>query len=152
MATVSIGTTTWAVTLASSAAELTAGLSGVASIDVQTGMLFDMAADQDVITINMASMLFNLDIVFMNSDGHVVGVARDAVPGVNIAFDAAGGDGARYFLEMNAGEAVDVSVGDIAVIDVGEVVDSTLDINTIITPLITVMMVGMMVKMMGDTK
>ena len=148
MSVVTIGTETWAVTLASSSADLLSGLSGIASIDAQTGMLFDLGADQNSITVNMADMLFSLDIIFINSDGHVVSVARDVPPGSDVAFTA-GDFGARYFLEMNAGEAINVSVGDLALIDVGEVVDSTLDINTIIAPMISIMMVVMMMKMMA---
>ncbi len=152
MATVSIGTTTWAVTLASSAAELTAGLSGVASIDAQTGMLFDMATEQSAISINMASMLFNLDIVFISAGGVVVGVLRNVAPGDEVAFDASGGLGARYFMEVNAGEAVDVNVGDIAAISITEQQTTGLDMSFLMSMVVIVMMAGVMGPMMEDMK
>ena len=151
MSVVTIGTQSWAVTLASSSADLLAGLSGVASIDAQTGMLFDMATDQDVITINMASMLFNLDIVFINSSGTVVGVLRDVAPGDEAVFDAAGGDGARYFLEINAGEAADVSVGDLAAIDI-DTPSTGLDLGFLMSMAVIVMMAGMMGNMLEGSK
>ncbi len=110
--TVLIGDSEWLVSLMVSTAELTAGLSGIASIPANTGMLFDMGSDQDYISINMADMLFSLDIVFINSEHGVVGVLRDVEPGELAAFEAGAGYGARYFMEVNAGEAVNVNVGD----------------------------------------
>ncbi|KKL18157.1 hypothetical protein LCGC14_2478320 [marine sediment metagenome] len=111
--TVLIGDNEWLVSVMASAAELTAGLSGVASILAGNGMLFDMGSDQGSISINMADMLFSLDIVFINSEHGVVGILREVEPGEAVAFDAGAGNGARYFLEVNAEEAEGVSVGDI---------------------------------------
>jgi len=111
-AVVTIGENSWAVSVASSTTELVSGLSGVASIAPGTGILFDMGSDQSYIEINMADMLFALDIVFINSENGVVGILRDVAPGEAAAFDAGGSLGSRYFLEVNAGDAEDVSVGD----------------------------------------
>ena len=111
-AIVVIGDDQWTVSVATTTAELLAGLSGVASIVAGTGILFDMGRDQSYIGINMSQMLFNLDIVFINSGGTVVGIMRDVAPGETAAFEAVNILGAKYFLEMNAGEAVNVSVGD----------------------------------------
>ena len=60
----------------------------------------------------MSEMLFNLDIIFINSTEGVVGVARNAGPSHTPTFDAGEGLGARYFLEVNAGEAEGIVVGD----------------------------------------
>ncbi len=111
-AVVVIGDNQWTVSVATTTAELLAGLSGVASIAAGTGILFDMGNDQSYIGINMSQMLFNLDIVFINSGGGVVGVMRDVAPGETAAFEAGSGFGARFFLEVSAGEAENVSVGD----------------------------------------
>lgn len=108
-----VGDSQWTVTIMTSTQELAAGLSGVVSIPAGTGMLFDMGSDRSSISVNMAEMLFSLDIVFINSTGVVVGVLRDVEPGESAAFDAGSGLGARYFLEVNAGEAIGVSVGDV---------------------------------------
>jgi len=110
--TVAIGENIWAVDFAVTAAELTSGLSGVESIPAGSGILFDMGYDHDSLRINMADMLFSLDIVFVNSEHGVVGVLHDVAPGEDALFDAGNGLGARYFMEVNAGEAVNVSVGD----------------------------------------
>lgn len=112
-ASIAIDGYSWAVSVASTPTELTAGLSGVASIPVGSGMLFDMGRDQSYIAINMSGMLFALDIVFINSTAGVVGVLRNVQPGAEDAwFEASLSLGARYFLEMNAGEAEGISVGD----------------------------------------
>ena len=151
-ATVTIGGSTWTVEIASSAAELQAGLSGVASIPANTGILFDMGSAQDIININMADMLFKLDIVFISSAGVVVGILRDVAPGDNAAFDAGNGLGARYFLEVNEDEMSNVSIGDTVVIEVTDTgtTNGVLDLNAIISPLITIMIIGMMMKVMAE--
>lgn len=102
----------WAVNIASTYAELTTGLSGIASMGAGTGVLFDMGVDQASISVNMAQMLFPLDIVFINSAYGVVGVLHDVQPSESAEFQAVGALGARYFLELNANEAEGVSVGD----------------------------------------
>ncbi len=70
---VTIGSKQWTVSIATTYAELTGGLSGIASIAANTGILFDMAGDQNSISVNMSEMLFALDIVFINSTPGVVG-------------------------------------------------------------------------------
>ena len=153
-ATIAIGSNIWVAQVATTSAELSAGLSGVASIPANTGVLFDMGAEYGTIWIDMTDMLFSLDIIFMDSNGVVVDIMRDVTPPTDTAFAPGGGIGARYFIEVNAGEAVNVSIGDIAVIEITGGVDdvgdtpSTLDINALLQPLIVVMMVGMMMKIM----
>jgi len=107
-----IGSKQWVVSITATSSELIAGLSGVARISAGTGMLFDMGSDQNYIGINMSEMLFPLDIVFINSSGSVVGVLHDVEPGKEAYFQATATPGARYFLEVNAGEAEGVVVGD----------------------------------------
>ncbi len=158
--TITIDGKIWTATLATSMSELLAGLSGVESIPANTGMLFDFGSDQAVINVNMDDMLFSLDIVFINSAGGVVGVLHDVAPEEIAVFNEGVGLGARYFLEVNAGEAVDVNVGDTVTIgaisdgngngngDGNGTTDGSLDINSLISPLITIMIVMMMMKMM----
>ncbi len=102
-AVVVIGSKQWAVNVASTYAELTSGLSGVASIAANSGILFDMGVDQARIDVNMSQMLFSLDIIFINSASGVVGVLHDVQPGESASFQAANTLGARYFLEVNTG-------------------------------------------------
>ncbi len=109
-ALVTINTSQWSVNIASTPAEITQGLSGVLSIPASTGVLFDLSVNYSEILINMSQMLFALDIVFINSTGGVIGILRNVQPGVDVNFSDV--SGARYFLEMNAGEAAGISIGD----------------------------------------
>lgn len=113
---ITVGSNQWTVSIARTTAELIAGLSGIASIPANTGILFDLGSDKNTIAINMSEMLFNLDIAFINSASGVVGILRNVAPGDGAAFDKGSGLGARYFLEVNAGEMVDLNVGDGAVL------------------------------------
>lgn len=111
---------TWICDYASTWEELSSGLSNVESIPAYTGILFDMGSDQYEITINMEQMLFNIDILFIGSEGGVVGIVRNAVPGNDVIYDGEG-VGARYFLEVNAGELDGVLAGDIVTIQIPEI-------------------------------
>jgi len=104
------------VAVATTLQEVTSGLSGVPGLSAGTGMLFDLGADQDHIPIDMSQMRFNLDIVFINSQAGVCGLLHDVAPGDTAVFQASGVPGARYFLEVNAGEAADIVIGDTVVI------------------------------------
>jgi len=96
--------------MASTPQELVTGLSGVESISPGTGMLFDMGWDYPVIDIYTDEMLFPLDIIFINSAYGVIEVLRNVRPGDEAIFQ--GEPGARYFLEVNAGEMEGIEVGD----------------------------------------
>lgn len=148
--TVIIDGLSWECSVASSVSELTSGLSGVESILAGTGMLFDMGADQNSIVINMDDMLFSLDIVFINSGGQVVGVLHGVEPGESAAFDAGNGLGARYFIEVNAGEAIDVSVGDIAVVETAQA--GGINLSGMLEMVVVVGMMGLMMKSMVGRK
>jgi uncharacterized membrane protein (UPF0127 family) len=80
------------------------------------GMLFDMGSDQSYIQIDMSAMLFDLDIVFINSTQGVVGVLHNIQPDEEAYLSNNALPGARYFLEVNAGEAEGIEVGDDVVI------------------------------------
>jgi uncharacterized membrane protein (UPF0127 family)/transcriptional regulator with XRE-family HTH domain len=116
-AVVTIGEKQWVCAVASTPAELTTGLSGIESIPAGTGMLFDLGADYKTIRIDMTRMLFALDIVFINSAQGVVGVMRNVQPGeTDVRLENETLPGARWFLEVTAGEAEGVSVGDDVII------------------------------------
>ena len=147
-ATITVNGNTWAASVMTTSAELLAGLSGVASIPVNTGMLFDMGSEQSSIAINTTEMLFNLDILFINDAGLVVGILSDVEPG-----ESASGKNARYFLEVNAGELADVGIGDSVVISgyTPSAPSTTgIDIGQIVVMMIAVMMMGMMMKFAKD--
>lgn len=112
IATVTINSKQWSVSVANTQSELVTGLSGLASMSLNTGMLFNMGSDQNRIDINMQQMLFPLDIIFIGSSSGVVGVLRNVQPAEDAYFQAVNTAGARYFLEVNAGEAEGVEVGD----------------------------------------
>lgn len=109
---VTIGENQWLCSLASTYTEITSGLSGLESLPAGQGMLFDLGFDYSRIDINMSEMLFPLDIVFINSNLTVVGVLHDVNPGDEAYFIASNTLGARCFLEVNAGEAASINVGD----------------------------------------
>ena len=102
----------WSVWLATTPTEMTQGLSSMESIPPGSGMLFDLGVDYQQIQINMLSMLFPLDIIFINSSKGVVGVLHNVQPGeTDVRFEAVNIPGARYFLEVNALEASNIEYG-----------------------------------------
>jgi uncharacterized membrane protein (UPF0127 family) len=107
----------WFVGVASTYSELAQGLSGISSIPSGTGILFDMGVDRGYVQINMSRMLFALDIIFINSSVGVVGVMHEVQPNEReVIFDHTSSPGARYFLEVTAGEAEGIEDGDDVVI------------------------------------
>lgn len=146
--TVTIGDKQWTVSIATTIAELAAGLSGVASMPAGTGILFDLGSDRSSISVNMNQMLFPLDIVFINSITGVVGVLHGVQPGDETVFQAGVTIGARYFLEVNAGEAEGVEVGDAVDLGNAGVVGQPLDLDTLMGFMITMMIIVMMMKAM----
>jgi len=110
----------WQCAVANTSQELVSGLSGVESIPHGTGVLFDMGWDYPVIDIYTDEMLFAIDIIFINSVYGVVAVLRNVRPGDEAIFQ--GEPGACFFLEVNAGEAEGIEVGDGVYIEgVGEI-------------------------------
>jgi len=104
---ITIGEDQWAVDVAISQAELEQGLGGLASIPAGAGMLFDLTTPQ-AIEVTTEPMLFNIDIIFISEGLLVVDIESNVAPG-HLVSEATP---VRYFLEVNAGEASDVSVGD----------------------------------------
>ncbi|MFW6125465.1 MAG: DUF192 domain-containing protein, partial [Chloroflexota bacterium] len=145
-AIVVIGDNQWLVSVASTLVEVTTGLSGVASIPPGTGMLFDLGVDQSLVQIDMSRMLFPLDIVFINSVAGVVGVVSNVQPGESVTFQAVTTPGARYFLEVNEGEAEGIGLGDDVVIN-GNLQSAQLDIGSMLTYLMMFMVVVSMFRM-----
>lgn len=134
---------TWICEYASTWDELSSGLSNIESIPEYTGILFDMGSDQYEITINMESMLFNIDILFIGSEGGVVGVLRDVAPGDNVSYEG-DGVGCRFFMEVNAGELDGVLAGDIVTIQIPEI--GGVSLNDFIMLMVVAGFTGTMVK------
>lgn len=121
----------WTVTIANTFIDLSQGLSGVESMPPGAGMFFDLGSDYKTIRIDMSRMLFPLDIVFINSTQGVVGVLHNVPPGENASLQNDALPGARCFLEVNAGEADEIEVGDSVNIQ-GYTQSAQFDINTLV--------------------
>ncbi len=101
----------WSVEVASTQAELSQGLSGRTSLLANTGMLFDLGSDQ-IVTITMLQMLFPLDIVFVSGEL----VVTEVLVGVPVGVVTHNTIPARYFIEVNQGEADGVLEGNVVTI------------------------------------
>jgi len=112
-AIVTIGDRQWAVDLATTAQELATGLGGLPFLPQGTGMLFDMGVEQ-IIGVTTEPMLFPIDIVFISGELTVAKVVVAVSPGQQIT----SGSPARYFLEVNAGEASGIVPGDPVLVQV----------------------------------
>jgi uncharacterized membrane protein (UPF0127 family) len=110
-AVVTIKDKQWQVSLATSYMELVQGLSGVAQLLPRTGMLFDLGNDT-IFTVTTEEMLFPIDIIRISSSLTVTDVASNVLPGQLVTSVTP----ARYFLEVNAGEASDINPPDQAAI------------------------------------
>lgn len=141
----------WECLLAQSLAELSTGLSGVASIDPNTGMLFDLGTDMSSIGIYTDELLFNVDIVYVNSEQGVVGISLNVAPGDEEEFEAGVGEpGARYFMEVNAGEANDVGVGDSVTITRPARAGIVLPTGLVMTGLVAAGVAGVVAKVVKE--
>ena len=147
-ATVTIKGTQWQAYLATTYAELTTGLKGLASIPAGSGMLFVLPYDHAV-TVTTVGCYFPIDIVFISSQCEVVSVARDVYPGLLVTESAA----VEYILEVNAGEAEGIEAGDtVSIAIVNEAASEGTD--GWIAPVVSfasVMMAGAMMVSMGKT-
>jgi len=144
---VTISDKQWQCTMASTPQELVTGLSGVESISPGTGMLFDMGWDYPVIDIYTDEMLFPLDIIFINSAYGVIEVLRNVRPGDEAIFQ--GEPGAWFFLEVNAGEAEGIEVGDGVLFQPGEEVPATPNWITWLVGLIGFAAMGVFMAIIG---
>jgi uncharacterized membrane protein (UPF0127 family) len=140
-AVVTIRDRQWQASLATSYLELTQGLSEILQIPSGTGMLFDLGYDT-IFTVTTKEMLFPIDIIRINSSMAVTDVAHNVLPGqlINSASPA------RYFLEVNAGEADDIVPADQVAIQL--MVSATplqIDIAGFVTTLLAMVLMGAMV-------
>jgi uncharacterized membrane protein (UPF0127 family) len=138
----------WQCAVANTPQELVSGLSGVESISPGTGMLFDMGWDYPVIDVYTDEMLFPMDIIFINSVYGVVEVLRNVRPGDEALSQEE--PGAQYFLEINAGEAEGIEVGDGVLIQPGEEVPAAPSWITGLAGLVGFMTMGLF--MVGITR
>jgi uncharacterized membrane protein (UPF0127 family) len=111
-AIVRTGDKEWQVSVATTPTELTSGLGGLESLTPGTGMLFDLGYERAV-QVTTEPMLFALDIMFVNEAFVVLDVVRAVEPGNVVSEDTP----ARYFLEVNAGEAEGVEPGDVLAVE-----------------------------------
>ncbi len=138
--------------LATTQAELTAGLSGLASIPPDTGMLFVLPYKQAV-TVTTQGLYFPIDIVFITGNFKVKSVAQNVCPGFLVTEQGL----VRYFLEVNAGEAAGIGYDDPVNIIVTEWNNGQMllaETNDWISPIVSVaglVMVGGLMARMGKT-
>jgi uncharacterized membrane protein (UPF0127 family) len=148
--TLTIGAKTWQITYLNDIISMAQGLSGVTTLAPSSGVLFDLGTPT-TIQVTTEQMLFPLDIVFFNFYGlagapsnnigmKVTEIWRNVQPGLVQSVVTP----SEYFLEINAGEAADINVGDNAraIVTVTPVTPSILD--TIMPIVELMMMIGFM--------
>jgi uncharacterized membrane protein (UPF0127 family) len=96
----------WAVDIANTPWEQSKGLGGVITLPSGIGMLFDMGYEK-TIEVTTVPMLFPLDIVFLSDAFVITEIYRNIEPGYLVTSQQP----TRYFLEVNAGELVDIEAG-----------------------------------------
>jgi uncharacterized membrane protein (UPF0127 family) len=145
--TVTIKDNQWVVNIVNSYTDLITGLSGQESLTPGTGMLFDLGYDCEQIQIDMTRMLFPLDIIFINSAQVVVRVMHNVQPREKDVAFYGETSGARYFLEVNAGEANEggIEVGDAVVIQ-GYAQSSQFNVSALISSMFIMVMLVMMMR------
>jgi uncharacterized protein len=106
------------VSVSSSRFELVRGLMGVEHLGANEGMLFVFGAD-GVYPFWMKDTLIPLDIIWMDSDGRVVFINRNAQSCAASCSLIDPGVTARFVLEVNAGtsESIGLGVGDLLTIE-----------------------------------
>ena len=141
-AVVTIRDRQWQVSLATSYLELLQGLSNTPQIPSVTGMLFDLGYDT-IFTATTGEMLFPIDIVRVNSSMTVTDVSHDVQPGQLVTSDIP----ARYFLEVNAGEANDICPSDqVAVQLIAPATPMQTDISGFVATLLAMALMTAMVR------
>jgi len=138
---VSIGINQWSVSVATTPAEWSQGLSGIVSMPAGTGMLFDMGKDV-VMDITTELMLFPIDVIWIHSTEGVKGVARNVPPGYTTNPTM----GCRYFMEVNAGEASGVNIGDSVDIDIATGPSLSSIILSLVVPIVAIGMLSSVMK------
>jgi len=106
--TVKIDNVTLDVQIAESDAQKARGLMFQNELPYDQGMIFVFNQEQ-VVPIWMLNMQFPLDIIWFDSDGNVVNIAKNVPPcksaleTITCAVDNGGGKKAKYILEVTAG-------------------------------------------------
>ncbi len=137
----------WHCSVASTPAELAAGLSGVPSMTHGTGMLFILGYEK-IVTVTAEAMLFPLSVIFISDNRQVTEVALLLAPGDY----GTTGLPCRYFLEVNAGEANDIAPGEPVSIELTAA--PTVPTTEWMLPLVSltgVVMVGTLMTKIGKT-
>ena len=134
----------WSCSVASTLAELAAGLSGVPSIPPGTGMLFVLPQEQ-IITVTAEDMLFPLSVIFIGENLQVTEVALLLAPGDWGTTSLS----CLYFVEVNVGEADAIEAGDEVSINITQAPPVTGDWIAPVVTLAGVVMVGAMMVKMG---
>jgi len=146
-AIVTIGNKQWSCWVASTYEELAHGLSGVASIPQDTGMLFILPQEQ-LVTVTAEDMLFPLGVVFIGENLQVTEVEPLLAPGDYGTTSLP----CRYFLEVNAGETDGVLPGDAVSIEItAEPPAQSADWMAPVVTLASVLMVGVFMTKMSKT-
>jgi uncharacterized membrane protein (UPF0127 family) len=141
-AVVTIRNHQWQVSLATDYLDLVQGLSNIPQIPSKTGMLFDLGHDT-TFTVTTQEMLFPIDIVRISSAMTVTDVAHDVQPGQLVTSDVP----ARYFLEVNAGEANDISQSDQAAIQLtASTAPMQIDISGLVITLLAMALMASVVR------
>lgn len=142
-ATVTIKGKQWSVSVASTSTELIQGLSGVASIPANTGMLFDLGSERTA-AVNAYEMLFPISVVFIDEELVVV----EVIPLLAIGGTVTPILPCRYFLEVNVSEVDGVELGDEAVITGYTPATESSLIGLVVTVMIIAMVMQMMMRAM----
>ncbi len=143
-ALVTIGENQWSVNIANTLEELAAGLAGVISIPAGTGMLFVLPTSQ-VVTVDTTQMNFPLDIIFI-AEGLVIDVAHNIQPGYLVTEETP----CDAFIEVNAGEAVGVEVGNVVTTVTIQQPTPGFDFSSIIGFVIPLVMVGFVISTLAE--
>jgi uncharacterized membrane protein (UPF0127 family) len=132
----------WQVSLATSYLELTQGLSDIPQIPSGTGMLFDLGYDT-TFTVTTKEMLFPIDIIRISSSMTITDVAHNVLPGQLINSTSP----ARYFLEVNAGEAEDIGPADqVAIQLMTSATPLQIDMSGLVVTLLAIVLMAAMVR------
>jgi uncharacterized membrane protein (UPF0127 family) len=103
---VKIGNQIWHVKKAENNAR---GLKGTEGLEAKSGMFFHLINTPQVIQIDMHNMNYPIDIIFVSGDNLVSKVLHEILPRVDVSYV---GKPVMFFIEVNAGEAEDIKIGD----------------------------------------
>lgn len=132
LAVISIRNQFWQVYVAITFEEITQGLANTNYIPVRTGMLFVLPTTQQI-TVSTQYMFFPIDIIFIDENMQIKEVIKGVPAGANIRSSYP----VKYFLEVNAGEAGAIAVGDIVTVAVVEEVIPPATVNLASTDTLT---------------